>query len=562
MNNNMYNTYNSFSKKNNYKYIIGFLLIIFAFVLIFLINVVLKYNKIYNQKCPSLVNVSLFTNNKNDKHYAEEGDTIYLTFNSTEKLNKLPKVEINGKSVDVILQNGKYTAMYTVKGDYNSNLEVYFLIYDYVDNDGNSGDIVQSTSDNSTVIIRENKNKMDNVDVSYITLNINNKSININESLRLIASIEPTNATNKTVTWTSSNNAVATISKEGVVTGKHPGTTTITATCGGKSAQAIIEVVKSEIKLTGVKLNKTSGKIYLNSNVKTVSLNATIKPSNATNKKVTWKSSNNAVAIVSNTGIVTAKSPGNTIITVTSSDGKCADSFSLTVKEKIVIVITASQGKYMNQNISQYTNGNTQHNYTKEDNMFFIYKSGSGFDFQVGDGLSKAKNILINNFELYKKHVEISLFFTMTGNSVNDYTCSSITTEKYESIANNYSNSVKVIKDMGYDVNGYVISHSPLQSKHKNAASKKIVYSTNSNACEKKYRSNWKYYLSNQKMKSVIKNYNNLRFIDNYSKYLIIKDEQAKTFTWLRTYTTIDALHWDESTTKDYMNLVFIEAGI
>jgi len=136
----------------------------------------------------------------------------------------------------------------------------------------------------------------------------------------LFAEITPSNATNKSVTWSSSNTSVATISEGGVVTAVSVGSTTITVMTadGYKTATCTVTVSNTSITVTGVSLNKTSTSIYLGA---AESLTASITPFNATNQNVTWSSSNTFVATVLPDGTVTAVSTGSATITVKTVDG-------------------------------------------------------------------------------------------------------------------------------------------------------------------------------------------------------------------------------------------------
>ena len=142
-----------------------------------------------------------------------------------------------------------------------------------------------------------------------------------NQTATLIATVTPSNATNKNVTWTSSNTAVATVSSAGVVTSKANGTAVITAkTTDGTNLTATCNVTVSiPVLSTGISLNETT--LSFNAVNQTATLIATITPSNATNKNVTWTSSNTSVATVSSSGVVTAKGNGSAIITAQTTDG-------------------------------------------------------------------------------------------------------------------------------------------------------------------------------------------------------------------------------------------------
>ena len=144
-------------------------------------------------------------------------------------------------------------------------------------------------------------------------------------SQTLTATVSPSNATNKTITWSSSNTSVATVSN-GVVKAVGFGTATITAKSNnGKTASCSVTV--NPIAVSGVSLNKTS--LSFTGTGSSQTLTATVSPSNATNKTLTWSSSNTSVATVSN-GVVKAVGFGTATITAKSNNGKTA-SCSVTV---------------------------------------------------------------------------------------------------------------------------------------------------------------------------------------------------------------------------------------
>jgi hypothetical protein len=148
----------------------------------------------------------------------------------------------------------------------------------------------------------------------------------------LTATVSPSNATNKEVIWSSSNTAVATVNSSGYVTAVSTGTATITVVTrdGNKSANCSVTVYPSStVLVTGVSLDKTSLAMKVGDSA--VTLNATISPSNATNKEVTWSSSNTSVATVSSTGSVSAVSTGTSTITVTTKEGSKTATCTVTV---------------------------------------------------------------------------------------------------------------------------------------------------------------------------------------------------------------------------------------
>lgn len=135
----------------------------------------------------------------------------------------------------------------------------------------------------------------------------------------LIATVSPENATNKTVTWSSNATDIATVDNTGKITAIKAGTATITVTTSnGYFATCEVTVSPSNVPVTGVTLNISNTMVYVNS---TVILTATVLPSNASNKSLIWKSSDESIATVNSDGIVTGHKEGTVEITVTTIDG-------------------------------------------------------------------------------------------------------------------------------------------------------------------------------------------------------------------------------------------------
>lgn len=152
-----------------------------------------------------------------------------------------------------------------------------------------------------------------------ISLSKSNTQLNVGESEQLIAYVYPDNATNKTVNWRSSNENIARVSSNGLVTAVSAGTATITATTtDGSNLSASCVVTVSIIPVTSISLNQTNLTLDIE---ETYRLIPSFVPNYATYKTVTWKSSNNAVAKVSNEGLVTPVAPGTATITATTTDG-------------------------------------------------------------------------------------------------------------------------------------------------------------------------------------------------------------------------------------------------
>ena len=166
------------------------------------------------------------------------------------------------------------------------------------------------------------------VPVESVSLDKTSLELTEGGTARLTATILPQNTTNKNVTWSTSDASIATVT-DGVVTAVAPGTATITVTTedGGKTATCAVTVAAATVPVTGVTLNKTSTSLYVGD---TETLTATVTPDNATNKDVTWTSSNPSVAKVEN-GVVTAVGAGTATITVTTQDNDYTASCTVTV---------------------------------------------------------------------------------------------------------------------------------------------------------------------------------------------------------------------------------------
>jgi uncharacterized protein YjdB len=156
------------------------------------------------------------------------------------------------------------------------------------------------------------------VPVDNITVNPTALTMHVNDTQTITPTITPSNATDKSVTWSSNNTSVATVNN-GTVTAVSPGSAIITArTSNGYTATCT--VVVEGILATDVSLgNAPADPMLVND---TITLTATVSPSNATNKNVTWTSDSPDVATVHpNSGLVTAVSAGTATIRATTADG-------------------------------------------------------------------------------------------------------------------------------------------------------------------------------------------------------------------------------------------------
>ena len=156
--------------------------------------------------------------------------------------------------------------------------------------------------------------------VTGVSLDKNVTTINVGANVILTATIMPTNATNKEVIWDSSDPSVATVDSNGNVKGVSAGKSVITVTTvdGNNTSTCMVEVTNQEVKVTGVNLDKSEINIEAGANE---TLAATIAPIDATNKNVTWSSSNTDVATVDSNGNVKGVNAGKSVITVTTVEG-------------------------------------------------------------------------------------------------------------------------------------------------------------------------------------------------------------------------------------------------
>lgn len=157
------------------------------------------------------------------------------------------------------------------------------------------------------------------VEVTGVTVSPETVSVGVNGKTSLVATVAPVDATNKVVTWASSNTSVATVDSQGKVSAIAEGTATITATTsdGGKTATCEVTVTP-QVHVASVIVDPDVLTLEVE---ETSTLMAVITPEDATIQDVTWSSSNTSVATVDENGVVTAKAIGEATITGTAIDG-------------------------------------------------------------------------------------------------------------------------------------------------------------------------------------------------------------------------------------------------
>lgn len=154
--------------------------------------------------------------------------------------------------------------------------------------------------------------------VTRVKVNKSALTIKKGGSAVIKATVGPNTASNKKVIWKSSNSKIAKVSSTGRIRAVKGGTATITAVAADGSGKKAVCRVTVKASITSLSFSKKSGKIYVG---KTMQLSPVIKPADATNKKLTWSSSNDKVAMVNSEGKVYAVAAGTAVITAKTTDG-------------------------------------------------------------------------------------------------------------------------------------------------------------------------------------------------------------------------------------------------
>ena len=228
-------------------------------------------------------------------------------------------------------------------------------------NNNNNNNNNQSTTTSKP---KTNDNKPKTVSVTSVTVNVAAKKLKIGESFKLEAYVNPSNATNKTVTWKTSNSKVATVDQNGNVKGIKAGSAVITVVTkdGNKTAVCKVDVLSNTVDVQSVGIVNKQVNLQVGGEA---TITAAVSPSNATNKTLTWSSSNTNIATVDQNGKVKAVGVGSANITAKSNNGKTAMSV-VTVTEppkshvnKIHFLDTQSQTNpyYHNDAILLESNG-------------------------------------------------------------------------------------------------------------------------------------------------------------------------------------------------------------
>lgn len=220
------------------------------------------------------------------------------------------------------------------------------------------------------------------VSVTGISLDKTTASVEVGQKTTLTATIAPADASNKKVTWTSNNDAVATVDN-GVVTGVSAGVATITATTADGNFTASCDVTVSAIAVSGITLDQTELNLMA---TETATLVATIAPANAADKTITWESDNEAVATVAD-GVITAVHAGTANITATTTDGGFTASCEVTVAPAPFFLAYTFDFTVNNFGLPTSAVKGAEKSYTYDGQTITLYGDASnGFKFSGSDG--------------------------------------------------------------------------------------------------------------------------------------------------------------------------------
>jgi uncharacterized protein YjdB len=175
------------------------------------------------------------------------------------------------------------------------------------------------------------------VRASGVAIDRPSMSVKVGSNVQMTATVLPADASDKSVTWSVANEAIATVTPDGVVTGIAEGKTGITATTidGGFTANAEVTVLAADIPVSGVTLNKSSVKFFIGFSER---LTVAITPADATNQTVFWKSANTAVSSINAAGTVVGIAEGKTHVTAETEDG----GFTATAE----VIVANAEGAY------------------------------------------------------------------------------------------------------------------------------------------------------------------------------------------------------------------------
>ena len=228
----------------------------------------------------------------------------------------------------------------------SSNASVVFVDKngEIVANKAGSATITVTTEEGSKTATCDVTVEPKTVEPTSILLNIESVELIEGDSKLLTYVVEPSNASNKNVKWESSDASIVSVDQKGKISANKVGNVTVTAISemGNKTASCSVIVGEKVILITSISLNKIELSLLEGDSEKLI---AEIAPTNASNKNIDWKSSDETIAIVDSEGKVTALKAGVALITVTARGSDKKDVCSILVEPKIVAVTGVTLNK-------------------------------------------------------------------------------------------------------------------------------------------------------------------------------------------------------------------------
>ena len=240
--------------------------------------------------------------------------------------------------------------------------------------------------------------------IDWIEFDEDEIELKAGQTYQLKPYISPSDATNKKLKYTSSDTKVAEVSASGLVTAKSEGEAKIraAATDGSDEYAVCYVIVTGKAKVTGITLDRTSAEVKRGEKL---TLNATVSPSYASNKKVVWKSANTKIATVDANGSVTAKAPGRTKITVTSVENSSYQaSCTVTVPYKITYKLNKGKNNASNP-LTYYGKKVTLKNPSRKGYAFAGWYTDAKFKKKITSISSSAKS----DYILYAKWTKVKV---------------------------------------------------------------------------------------------------------------------------------------------------------
>ncbi len=290
------------------------------------------------------------------------------TINGKEETIAVTEVTLN-KTALTLTEGASEKLKATVKPDNATNKELKWSSSDTsIATVDNTGKVLGMSAGNAVITVTtKDGSKTATCNVTVITpdvsvesvgLNTNSLRLSIGEPGQLTAIVNPSNATNKEVTWSSLDPSVATVDDTGKVLGMSAGNAVITVTTkdGSKTATCDVEVIAPVVNVESIGINLTELSL---SPGEASQLTATVNPINATNKKVNWSSSNPTVATVDSTGKVLGLTAGGATITAETEDGARKITCNVTVKPLDTVInksTSLSPGEGIQLGVSDVTN--------------------------------------------------------------------------------------------------------------------------------------------------------------------------------------------------------------